>query len=400
MRARTAALLCLLGGCFPDADNLRPRAGGPPTGGPPVDAAIGGVGAAGGTAGTAGAGGMGGGPGGAGGAMGGAGGTSGMGGTGGAPPTPGRAEACAEWALATAMKNFTCAPFLSALRYGTPQSYANRLRFFCGLFDLPGATFPAIPYKPCGDALAAMTCEEWFDGVTPPACDTTGTLPEGAVCATGVQCSTDLCNLGNDLCGTCIKAPGPNQRCHQGNCAEGLVCNPNDTCVAPGALGAACDPNTPCRGSLGCNGGRCARLAAVGAACNGEDSCDLYNGALCASTMTCVAVAIGPNCGMRPDGTILACGARGTCRPDRTCLPAAADGAACSTGMEGPQCIWPAVCAGTAPDQRCRVFQPNRTCGQSAAAGRLAEPRHAGLPGLSGAGAVWRALVPRLRDPR
>jgi hypothetical protein len=392
MRARAVLLPLLLASCFPDADKLRGGGASPTTGGIPVagSGGVAGIGGAGGTAGIGGTAGAGtGGTAGTGGASGmggvsgiggaaGMGGGSGMGGTGGAPSDPTRAQRCMEFAAAASAKTFQCAPFLSALRYGTQEAYAARLRLNCGFFDLPGVTFPAMPFKPCADALAAQSCEAWFDDVAIPACAAPGLRPIGGVCAAGLQCASSLCELNAAGCGRCIAYPKAGEAC-QGNCDTGLACNAAMVCVARGDVGAACGPNAPCKTALGCHKGVCVRPGPAGTPCESDDACDFFHGSVCNETMkVCVSVTIGPMCGAGPAGGFVACGASATCKMDGSCLPAAADGAACNN-MGGPACTWPAQCAN---DLRCRIFIPNRACPGGTAAGpegRL-DPRRSFAP--------------------
>jgi hypothetical protein len=392
MRARMALML-VLAGCFPDADKLR-SGGGPPVVQPPPSGTGGGISLGGMGGGLAGAGGA---TGGSQGATGGAGGlaTGGAPGTGGGPGgaggNPARAQLCAEFATISAEKAATCAPFAQAYRYGSKEAQAARIRLNCGLFDLPSVHFPPSPFKPCADALQAQSCPDWINGLIPQGCLGLGDRAAGAVCATSYQCQTDLCDIQANGCGRCVVPPVAGQPCFRGICALGLECNPAGTCVTPGGEGAACAPNAPCLSSLGCNAGKCTALGAPGAACMSNEQCDFFHGSVCGMMNTkCISVTTGPMCSLKPDGSLVACAASGTCRPaDGTCTPAAAEGAACSEEM-GPQCLWPASCGS---DMKCRYFMPNRACGPGAQ-----RPPESG-PGLTPADSVrglWQTLAPRL----
>ena len=385
MRARVVLVL-VVAGCFPDADKL--RNGAPPVNNPGTGGVIG----VGGSTGTGGGmmAGTGGTPAGTGGSPAGTGGSPATGGQGGGGMVRNHAQLCAEFAAVSSEKASACSPFLQAFRYGTKEAQAARLRFNCGLFDLPYVQFPPAPFKPCADALAAQPCADWLDGQIPPACLGLGALPVGAGCSTSYQCQSDLCDLQANGCGKCAAEPGAGQPCYRGICAMGLVCNPAKTCVTPGGLGAACDDNAPCRDSLGCNGGKCAALGAAGAACTTNEQCDVYRGVVCGAMNTkCVPVTAGPMCKTNPDGSFMFCAASGTCNQmTGSCAPAAADGAACSD-MTGPQCLWPASCA---MDMKCRYFQPKTGCPTGAQ--RAPGPGPDLLPEDS-VQALWRTLVPR-----
>jgi hypothetical protein len=269
------------------------------------------------------------------------------------------------------------------------------VRLNCGLFDLPAVKFPVSPFAACAEATAKQACAEWIDGVIPAACQASGALAAGATCAAGFQCATELCDLAANGCGKCVQPPGLNQMCFRGFCANGLVCNPLKVCVAPRVDGAACDDNNPCLSSIGCHDGLCAPLGGPGGPCATNDQCDIYNGVVCNKSQgACVSVTLGPMCTQKPDGSFVFCGGSATCQQtDGSCLPAAADGAACSVAS-GPDCLWPAVCS---TDNRCHLFQANRTCGGSAAQGR-ADPRRALEPAAGGWGALWRSMLPRRPD--
>jgi hypothetical protein len=397
MNARRCALVWLaicLAGCFPDADKLRTGGSGSGATGAIGAGASGGSGLLGGNGGSAGIGGTAG-------TAGTAGTGGGTGGTGTPPPNPDRVQLCADYGMAVAAKSFACAPFLSAFRFGSPDDYAARLAMNCVNFDLPGVRFPPTPVEPCLIALDAQPCDQWIDGDIVPECRFTGSLAAGATCATGLQCSTDLCDLGSNGCGRCITAPAEGQACSHGVCAYGLECSSAGVCVTPGALGATCSDAAPCRPSLGCHAGTCAMRAPAGAACANDSECDIYRGSLCNQGL-CIGADIGPTWGANPDNTVTLCGGGAICRSDGSCLPPAADGAACAappaggacaTAPTAPACAWPAVCAS---DGHCRFPAPVRTCG-SAAAG-AGNPRRAFAP-AGGVGALWRGIVPRPDRP-
>lgn len=365
---RRAALLLLLLACFPDGDKLRAKGGsGSGSGG---NTSGGGSGGTGGPDQT--------------------GGSSGGPGTGGAAPVN-RMQLCNELAQAGAAKAHACAPFLQAVRFGSQAAQEARIRLNCNLYDLPGVNFPPSPFQPCADALADQDCSAWEDGITPAECRTPGSIPAGGGCTTGDQCETDLCDLPPTGCGKCAPLPDVGEPCYKGFCALGLVCSPAGSCVAPGGAGDACDADQPCVGSLACHGGKCSPRGAPGAACSSNEECDVYHGTVCGAMNTkCVPAVTGSMCTIRPDGTYVFCTASATCKMDGSCLAAAADGGSCSTGPEGPDCIWPARCLS---DMKCHLFQGNPTCTTMAPA--PVPPGPDPLPPEAGVDAFWRSLVPR-----
>jgi hypothetical protein len=371
---RRMALFLLLIGCFPDADKLRTKGAGPGPG--PQGGGGGVIGIGGNTAGSGGA------PGGAGG-----GGTGGM-------TTANRAQLCNQFAEATADKATECAPFVQAFRYGSRDAQAARIRLNCNLYDLPSVLFPPSPFQDCAAALAAQSCSDWIDGAIPSACAQSGSLGLGATCTSGYQCASDLCDIPATGCGKCNTLPGDGEPCYRGFCDAGLVCNPSGNCVTPGGAGAACSADSPCAESLACHGGTCGERGGVGAPCASNGECDIYQGTICAMNTKCVPVVTGSMCTVRPDGTYVFCAAGATCQMDGSCLPAAADGAACNM-TNGPDCVWPAECLS---DMKCHLFQPNRSC-QGTAAARAPGPGVGLLPGEAGVRAFWRSLVTRPLAP-
>jgi hypothetical protein len=288
-----------------------------------------------------------------GGTGGGAGGAGGM-----SMPMMTRAQACTEYAQAYAAKANACAPFLTVLNYGSQAAHATRLQYACNLVDLPGVTFPPIPFKPCADGIAAQSCDDWFDGVTPPGCAGVGLVADGGSCSSGYQCASAYCSLPTTGCGRCARAPGLNEQCVEGQCPNGLICNGSSYCVVPGARGARCSADAPCRPSLGCRSGFCAPRADVGANCFTLDDCNFPHAALCNTNIgRCVQVTTGSMCRVNPDYSVVACSASYFCRPDGGCVAPAADGAACSD-QTGPSCLTPARCV----DGRCKLYVPDKTC--------------------------------------
>jgi hypothetical protein len=159
-------------------------------------------------------------------------------------------------------------------------------------------------------------------------------------------------------CGTCGPKPADGTSCANQECGEGLQCA-NNVCVTPGAAGAACDNNKPCRGGLACkaatpggNTGTCAIALKQGETCQEllgplNAGCDPAKGLFCHPTMgVCTQVVyakVGEACGIT--GTMFAvCTASAECRMQK-CVAPAVDGAPCNT-QNGPGCLAPAKCVG------------------------------------------------------
>jgi hypothetical protein len=393
------ALPWLLAGaaaCYPDTAELRARGRAADTdadspGDPRADGAAAMAGGAGGMAG----GGAGGTPGaggtgavaGSGGAVTGSGGTSGSGGNGGnggvggspasdgPPPSGGTAdatdaggitetvaEACAAYADATVGALVRCSPIFLQMLYGSPAVAQQRMRLLCRYAELPGSNFPRRPVGPCLAAMRTFPCADYFDGLLPAACLAPGDYPAGSRCIDGGQCQSGFCDLSAPAggCGQCARAPQAGEPCAAGQlCGVGLRCTNSRICRARGDLGSTCAGGEPCRETLACLGGSCARKGAPGAACAAQVDCDMPNGVACnPNTRQCISFRLGPSCGVAPDGSAVFCQAAGTCREGQgPCDPAAADGESCDPNF-GPNCMLPATCL----EGRCQLPPYDARC--------------------------------------
>jgi hypothetical protein len=154
-------------------------------------------------------------------------------------------------------------------------------------------------------------------------------------------------------------------------CAVGLDCV-NGQCAAPGAKGDACGTGkAPCGIGLYCDatGNTCATKLAAGATCNGtgigaNSDCDDAQGLYCdPMSKKCTAyelAAATQACGRSNTGAITLCDTGGYCsgaNANRTCSPAAKDGAACGPTASDATCERPANCTNAA----CAIFDPT-TC--------------------------------------
>jgi hypothetical protein len=298
----------------------------------------------------------------------GAGGDGGSGGTppgtggtgGGSPPDAAAAERppsqrrCADYAARFCARYTACSAPQAALAFGSEPQCRERVQLECDLLELPGVTWPT---QQCADAFAAHSCDELLRNADPAPCRQGGALAAGAECASSFQCQTRRCSqFVGARCFTCVERGGPGAPCGSSvACQDDLVCGDRRVCVAPRALGAACDADGPCQVPLLCKQGKCAARGGEGAPCATSDDCDIVAGIGCNAALgKCVRYTVGGTCRTRPDGTFELCAGRGTCdQATLTCVPAAADGAPCSDEL-GPRCRSPATCK----NQRCTLPAP------------------------------------------
>jgi hypothetical protein len=262
---------------------------------------------------------------------------------------------CAEYAMRFCARYTACSAPQSALAFGTEADCRQRVQLECDLLDLPGVIWPT---QACADAFATHPCADLLRNSDPLACRTQGTLPPDERCASAFQCQTRRCaQLPGAPCFTCVPRSALGQPCGSSiACQDDLVCNDKKVCVAPRAMGATCDGDSPCLVPLLCRQGACVPRGGEGAACTTSDDCDIVAGIGCNATLgKCVRYTVTPTtCRTNPDGSFELCAGRGTCNPGTlTCVPAAADGAPCSDSL-GPHCRSPAACKA----DRCQLPMP------------------------------------------
>lgn len=284
-----------------------------------------------------------------------------------------------------------CALFMSCsngalitTRYGDlPTCEARELSACLERLMAAGTTATPTFEEACAVAEPTESCPDFLDGNPTAACIAPlGGMANNAPCIANGQCTSGYCNLGaHSVCGTCGPAATAGTSCANASCAHGLVCLASTSlCVALGAMGAACDVNTPCQSDMSCVGSNTKKMtmgtcqpavATVGGACNPAAqtlaNCDRTKGLTCDPTAkTCVAinyVAAGQPCRSAEPGVIIGCAAGGGCYPVggtmQTCLAAAAEGATCDT-VAGPGCLQPAKCVppGTATAGTCQLPNP------------------------------------------
>src|SRR5262249_40099972 len=144
-------------------------------------------------------------------------------------------------------------------------------------------------------------------------------LPDGAPCAYGDQCASNLCASDEGHCGQCAPMPSkvgdscdPTTRpCDP---RLGLVCNASYSCYKPARRGAACQVDGDCLTDLLCTGGKCSDyVTTLGATCDqGQQTCSFGFGAglVCDDSSKCqqpIIAKIGDGCGKIAGGLVAVC---------------------------------------------------------------------------------------------
>ena len=340
-------------------------------GGAPADAGPGGTtgraGAAGSSAGTAGAGGNGaaGAAGVSGGGSGGAAGAVGAGGGGAAGGDAGPSVIdCNVLAEVQCDRQTACAPFTIESGWGTVAACKARTAEWCRVAVSAKGSDPTSGAA-CPAALASLSCEAFFSGKLPPACELKGTLPDGAGCMFDRQCSGGICKLAAGAsCGSCAQPVAENGDCSGGaRCAPGLACNSNTRCVPFGVRGGACNQlSAICVPLLSCIGGACTDPLPLGSNCDAAaQGCNSLAGQVCLPSNginSCrqIRMVTTGQCGL-VGSEIYHCRGDYSCNTGSSlCEPKPMDGQACNSALVN--CRWPATCqAGM-----CRFPDPS-TCG-------------------------------------
>lgn len=274
-------------------------------------------------------------------------------------------RACADFAESICARLSECAPLLLNLVYGDVPTCLARQKLECApRLSLTGSSATVAQLDDCAVALPATTCDDLFIGKPPPACVAmAGSLVDGLACGDDSQCTSGECLKPTfTACGVCGAPPKQGDPCVQGACGRGLTCAPGTkTCVGYGTGGQACDADHPCLPSLACKGtnkmGLCTTPLPVGSACDPAQGdfagCDHQHAQYCSGfTNKCASVVwgqAGDTCGL-VNGNLVMCAGGGVCRAGDaafmgTCVPPAADGAACDA-KNGPGCLSPASCIG------------------------------------------------------
>jgi hypothetical protein len=245
------------------------------------------------------------------------------------------------------------------------------------LLDSGKATFDGVAAQACLDAISTVPCDQtqMAARVVPDACSrfVRGTVAMGGACEQNAECQSGACDVpdcGSACCsGTCgaAQAPGGSgDPCATRACDAGLACSTaSDTCVPLAGSGAGCTLPSDCDYGLGCAGGICQPLPAVGQPCAAGQCADV--GAVCNASGTCVMLGLpGAPCTTAADCSPYAtCDvANGTCAAlptaGQACTTECSDGSYCNgtcmvPGSDGAPCTRDGQCA-------------SRYCGGSACA--------------------------------
>ncbi len=323
------ALLAFAAGCSPTSD------GG--TGG--------GSGSTGGSSGTGGSTGTGGGSSGTGG---------GSSGTGGGSGTVDADAVCTAWADKMCNKLESCSSFMVRGLYGDLATCKARAKVGCvPWFGAPGSAVTAAGTERCGDAFAAMSCDDVENNVNPIECRVFGSFANGATCGDSAQCQSGHCSITQGLCGTCKTRQQAGGFCDiDSNCERGLICN-GGICFAPGGTGAPCNMAQPCKNTHACVNGQCQRYPTVfDAPCDVNVGCDNFLGLWCNfQTARCdyLQLVASGTCGYNGN-TFTLCSRAADCSIPQgqmlgQCVSPANDGQTCTTAAPGAfSCFSPGQC--------------------------------------------------------
>ena len=237
---------------------------------------------------------------------------------------------------------------------------------FLTLVESGKVNYDGAAAQSCLDALSTVPCDQtqMAARVTPTACTeiVIGTVAMSGTCEQNAECESAACVLpdcGSACCtGSCGAAQAPagtGEPCVTRACDVGLTCNETmGTCAPLGGSGAGCMLDDDCAYGLGCPGGECAPLPAIGDPCPNGECADL--GAVCNAQKLCVMVGLpGAPCASALDCSPYAACNGTTCVAQPTvgqpCTSACSDGSYCGSGTcvarggSGAACITGAQCA-------------------------------------------------------
>jgi hypothetical protein len=253
--------------------------------------------------------------------------------TNGTPDTRPAPQPC-DHAAALCTKLDQCAPFYLKAVFGDVVGCTDRLTKTCtAQSQSNGSGMTEAAILACEAALSTATCNDVFANKV-PACTFHGTFADSATCGDNTQCASGFCNHGGSLCGSCAAKGAAGAACASGSndeCQAALVCSSGKVCVAPAAVGGACDDTTaPCLiGSFCTSAKTCALTVAVGADCPGGylnfgDGTVCFGKSSATSPQTAAQIGTaGPGqiCGLSPGAglpaTLCAPGGVAACSPTR-----------------------------------------------------------------------------------
>ncbi len=287
-----------------------------------------------------------------------------------------RRQSCTNTALGTSGTPIYQDGVFILSTYGDMTTCLARQHLAClNNANAPGSGTTVSQLEKCATEYGTWSCSDLFDGNAnpPPDCAPAGNRPNGQSCAVPGQCASRFCaGTKNASCGLCADEPLDGASCETSGCAPGQTCKTESTgaliCRDRLSLGdSTCTTDIPCQAFSSCVGatatktGVCTTTAAsLGAACGGSanPACEGNQGLAClgpSGSKTCQQISYVPAsgaCGTLADGSRAACiGAdcftasapAAATDTTATCVPRAADGAACDTQV-GPLCLTPARC--------------------------------------------------------
>ena len=230
----------------------------------------------------------------------------------------------------------------------------TRLTAWCNTFlAAPKDTnWTPAAFKNCVSGLASISCEGWLstnEYLKGQACLVGGNRHGGQGCASWAQCDNVRCETWGE-CGVCRPRSQTEGKCQSDvDCAFGLMCSPNNKCKVPLGLGGRCSAEDPCHPTLRCAPtGLCAPLGGIGDACKVHADCDLERYLLCnATTKKCGPAKPAPMWNNNnADGSVFYCDNSASAAGMGACLPRVKDDdtGCVVSGSDGRRCIFPALC--------------------------------------------------------
>ena len=277
----------------------------------------------------------------------------GTGGTGGGAAVDADAV-CAAFADKLCTRLDSCSNFALRGNFGDLATCKARTKLGCvPWFGAPGSNVTAEGTNRCGDAYAALSCDDVENNLNPIECRVFGTFSNGTPCGDSAQCQSGHCSITSGLCGTCKTRQPANGTCDvSSNCEHGLICNAG-LCFASGGTGASCSTAQPCKNTHACVNGQCRRyLTTFGADCDPNVGCDNFVGLWCNfGTAKCdrLQLTASGTCGYN-GSTFTLCSRAADCsiptgQMQGSCVAPANDGQSCTTAAPGAfSCFSPGQC--------------------------------------------------------
>jgi hypothetical protein len=185
-------------------------------------------------------------------------------------------------------KLFTCNPVLVEFIFPVEPTSAD-VEASCEALIQPFVDDGTVRYgdsdevRACLNAIENLDCES-FDFDLVPECQdlVLGRIEEGGECEGDAQCAGDsYCDQsGSGTCGVCVARKPDGASCDEEEECVGRNCSDGE-CLTPGEVGADCNGNDDCLGTLVCNSvsGECQRASswAIGDACTAmTDDCAAF----------------------------------------------------------------------------------------------------------------------------